>query len=80
MKTPTLIVRLIGLSMVVQNTLALIQAQKFNAMAGGVMAPMQQQVVGDIRIYAVACLLLGMAATIYAGGLARVLTFDAGRD
>lgn len=79
MKTPTLIVRLIGLYLIVQNTVTLIQAQKINAMAGG-MAPMQQQIVGDIRIYAIAGLLVGFAAAIKAGGLARFLTFDAGRD
>ena len=78
MKTPTLIVRLVGLYLIGQNTIALIQAQKMNAMGG--MGLAQQQIVGDIWIYAVVGLLIGLAATIMAGRLARVLTFDAGRE
>jgi uncharacterized membrane protein YqgA involved in biofilm formation len=78
MKTPTLIVRLVGLYLIVHNTIALIQVQKINGMGG--VGPAQEQIVGDIRIYAVAGLLAGLAAVIFAGPLARILTFDAGRD
>lgn len=78
MKTPTLIVRLVGLYLVVQNTIALIQAQKIQSMDGIGLA--QQQIVGDIRIYAIAGLLAGLAAAAFAGPLARILTFDASRD
>ncbi|MDB6165783.1 MAG: hypothetical protein JWQ83_923, partial [Lacunisphaera sp.] len=67
MKTPTLIVRLVGLYLIVHNTVALIQAQKINAMGGVGFA--QQQIVGDIRIYAVVGLLAGLAAAIFAGPL-----------
>ena len=78
MKTPTLIVRLIGLYMILQNTGTLIQTHKINTM--GEIGLAQQQIVGDIWIYAVVGLLIGLAATIMAGRLARVLTFDAGRE
>lgn len=76
MTTPTLIVRLIGLYLVIQNTFALIQVQKMHAMAGG-FAAAQQQITGDLRIYAVGALLIGLAATVKAGRLAQMLTFDA---
>lgn len=79
MKTPTLIVRLIGLYLIVQNTLALVQAQKISAMDRS-MGLAQQQIVGDIRIYAIVGLLAGLVAAIFAGRLAHVLTIDAGRD
>ena len=78
MKTPTLIVRLIGLYLILQNTGTLIQAHKINAM--GEIGLAQQQIVGDIWIYAVVAMLIGLAATIMAGRIARVLTFDAGRE
>ena len=79
MKTPTLIVRLVGLYLIVQSTIALLQAQKINAMDRS-MGLTQQQIVGDISIYAIAGLLVGLAAAIFAGPLARILTFDAGRE
>lgn len=79
MKTPTIIVRLIGLYLIAQNTVALIQAQKLNAMSKAMLA-VQNEVAGDIRIYAIAGLLIGLAATLKAGLLAQILTFDAGRD
>ena len=78
MKTPTLIVRLVGLYLIVHNSIVLLQAQQINAMGGIGLA--QQQVVGDIRVYALVGLLVGLAAAIFAGLLARALTFDAGRD
>ncbi len=79
MKTPTLIVRLVGLYLVAHNSLALVQAQKVAAMDRS-MGLAQQQIVGDIRMYAIAGLLLGLVTVIFAGRLARVLTFDAGRE
>jgi len=78
MKTPTLIVRLVGLYLIVQNSITLIQAQRINTM--GDMGLTQQQIVGDIRIYAVVGLLAGLATALFAGLLARILTFDAGRE
>ncbi|MDP2137821.1 MAG: hypothetical protein Q8J74_08195 [Candidatus Didemnitutus sp.] len=77
MKTPTLIVRLVGLYLIAQNTSTLIQAAKINSWGIGLA---QQQIVGDVRIYAVFVLLVGLAAVIFAGRLARILTFDADRD
>jgi hypothetical protein len=79
MKTPTLIVRLVGLYLVAHNALALVQVQKAAAMDRS-MGLAQQQIVGDIRMYAIAGLLLGLVTVIFAGRLARVLTFDAGRE
>lgn len=79
MKTPTLIVRLVGLYLVVHNTIALIQVQKISAMDRS-MGLSQQHVVGDIRLYAVIGLLAGLAAARFAGRLARLLTFDADDD
>lgn len=79
MKTPTLIVRLAGLYLIVQSSLTLIQVRKIKAMSGG-MVTAQDQLVGDIWIYAIAGLVIGLLGTLFAGALARLLTFDAGRD
>lgn len=79
MKTPTLIVRLIGLYLVVQNIGALIQAHKAKAMFGGVRSPQLDQIV-EIQIYAAVFLVIGVVAVISAGRLAGILTFDAPRD
>lgn len=79
MKTPTLIVRLIGLYLVVQNTFAMFQTQKVSAINRS-MGLAQQQIVGDLWTYAIIGLLVGLVTTIFAGRLARILTFDAGRE
>ena len=74
MKTPTLIVRLAGLYLLGQCTLALLQAHKMQAMVGEA----QNAIFGDIQLYATIGLLIGLVATIFAGPLARILTFDSG--
>jgi hypothetical protein len=79
MKIPTLIVRLIGLYLVVRCTITLLQVNKMKALVGR-MATAQDQIVGDIWIYAVAGLVVGIVATMFAGVLARLLTFDSGRE
>ncbi len=75
MKTPTLIVRLIGLYLLMTCSFALFQIQKAPAMVPGFQAK-QNQMVGDFQLYAWLGLLVGLGATIFAGPLARVLTFD----
>ena len=75
MKTPTLIVRLIGLYLLVQSSMVLVQLLRMKEMGGG-LGMTQNQVVGDIRLYAVLGLLVGLAATVFAGRLAQILTFD----
>jgi hypothetical protein len=57
----------------------LIQSQKLNAMYGGMLSAINP-VAGDIRIYAILGLLVGLAAALKAGLIAQILTFDAGRD
>jgi hypothetical protein len=75
MKTPTLIVRLCGLYLLVQCTITLLQLQRMGAMSGG-MALRQNPVTGDIQLYALAGWVSGLAAILFAGPLARILTFD----
>ncbi len=77
MKTPTLIVRLVGLYLLAQNTVALLQVQKLREMGGGMggMGLQQNIMVGDIQLYAIIGLLLGLAATAFAGPLARAADF-----
>lgn len=79
MKIPTLIVRLTGLYLAVRCTITLLQVKKMAALVGG-MATAQDQIVGDIRIYAIIGLVVGIIATMFAGVLARLLTFDSGRE
>ncbi len=75
MKTPTLIVRLVGLYLLGQSAITLLQIQKMHSMAAGM--NMQNPVPGDILLYSIIALLLGLVAVIWAGPLARILTFDA---
>ena len=75
MKTPTLIVRLVGLYLMVNASLTLIQLRSVESM--GPIGAAQQSTLGNIRIYAVLGLLIGIAGTLFAGPLARLLTFDA---
>lgn len=78
MKTPTLLIRLIGLYLLLQNTAALIQAQKLNTITRNAGLPLQ--VAGNVQLYAIVGLLVGLGATLFAGAIARILTFDAGRE
>jgi hypothetical protein len=72
MKTPTLIVRLGGLYLLTTCSLGLIQLHKMHAMAGGAHNP----VTGDFKLYLWGGLIVGLGATLFAGALARLLTFD----
>jgi hypothetical protein len=75
MKTPTLIVRLTGLYLLVSNTVGLLQLHKAKAMMGTFGTP-QMQLMVDMQLYLWLGLLVGLAATVFAGFLARLLTFD----
>ena len=75
MKTPTLIVRLVGLYMVTTSTVGLLQLQKARAMAGH-MGGSQNQVLGDMQLYLWFGFLIGLGATVFAGRLAHILTLD----
>ncbi len=76
MKICTLIVRLLGLSLVFTSGAALYQLQRAKSMMGGLGNPFS----GDIVAITVVQLIIGLVAAIFAGKLARLLTFDAGRD
>lgn len=75
MKTPTLIVRLIGIYLVVQNTGALIQARKVITIIGDT-AVVQKQILVTNQVYLAIGLIVGLIVVVFAGWLARILTFD----
>ncbi len=78
MKTPTLIVRILGLYLLTTCSIGLLQMHRIQTLAPNV--PTQQaNVFGDLQIYLSLGLLVGLAATRFAGPLARVLTFDSER-
>ena len=77
MKTSTLILRLIGLYLLTKCSLGLLHLKKAQAMVGpfgGSSGPM----VEELRLYLWLGLVLVMGATLFAGPLARLLTFDSG--
>lgn len=76
MKTPTIIVRLGGLYLLTTCGVGLLQlnkAQQMVAFFGATRNP----IPADLQIYLWLGLLVGLAATVFAGPLARILTFDA---
>lgn len=75
MKTPTLIVRLVGIYLSIQSLIALVQISRFTALASG--APgASNDAVDQIRLLSILGLVVGLVATAFAGLLARWLTFD----
>ena len=72
MQTPTIIVRLIGLYLLVNCSIALFQIHQ----AGGI-GGQENSIIQKIQIYAISGLVIGIAASFFAGPLARLLTFDA---
>jgi hypothetical protein len=77
MKTPTLIVRLVGLYLLAVCSQALIQIYNLGAMVPrGAMNVNQQAMIGNQQVYALVGLVAGIFATLFAGLLARILTFD----
>ena len=75
MKTPTLIVRLFGLYLLTTCTVGLLQLNKTKAVMGSFGVP-QLQLMADMQLYLWLGVLVGLAATVFAGFLARLLTFD----
>ena len=75
MKTSTLIVRLVGLYLLVSFTVAIIELQKMTANIPSIQFG-QLPVLGNFRAYSWIGIIVGLAATIFAGPLAHVLTFD----
>jgi len=77
MKTPTLIVRLIGLYLIAACGIGLIQIGHMHSLAGPVgIGAQQETVISNWQTYAIIGLIVGIAATASAGPLARLLTFD----
>jgi hypothetical protein len=78
MKTPTLIVRLVGLYLLLNGVIALLQVQKMEAMQVTLPGmPVQQNgVFGDVQLYAGISVFAGLALAVFAGRLAELLTFD----
>ncbi len=75
MKTPTLIVRLVGLFLTlwsVQTFLQLRRAADFSSEE-----LLANPSLADAQLYAWLALIVGIVATAFAGQLARLLTFDA---
>jgi hypothetical protein len=75
MKTPTLIVRLVGLYLLTTCSVGLLQLNKAQAMVGK-FGGTQNQMMADFSIYLWLGAIVGLGATIFAGPLARLLTFD----
>ena len=73
MKTPTIIVRLIGLYLMSTCSIALFQIHEMSAMSG----EMQNPTLNTIETYSVLGLIVGLSVSAFAGPIARILTFDA---
>ncbi len=80
MKTPTLIVRLAGLYLLANGSISLIQISQSvpaEARFGGAGA---MTMISTYQMYAVAGVVVGLLGACCAGRVARLLTFDAGRE
>jgi len=81
MKTPTIIVRLIGIYLLTNSVITLIQIGRMASMQQAMPAMLtsnipQNPMLGDMQIYAWIGIIVGLVATVIAGVLARLLTFD----
>jgi len=81
MKTPTIIVRLIGLYLLANSIITLIQIGRMatmqQTMQGGPNPTLTQNpMLDDMRIYAWIGIIVGLVAIAIAGPLTRLLTFD----
>ena len=74
MKTPTLIVRLVGLYLLAGCSVLLFQIHKLQAQS--VPNASQNDALANSSLYAWLGLVAGVVATLFAGPLARLLTFD----
>jgi hypothetical protein len=102
MKTPTLIVRLIGIYLLATSIIGLVQIGRQASMQESTQMAMQQQMqeaikfqtihglptskmpsipenpmISDMQVYLWIEIVVGLAASAFAGFLARLLTFDA---
>lgn len=75
MKICTLIVRLIGLYLFIAPLIALFQVYRMNDAMGGM-----RSLPGNVTVILVLEIVVGLLAAIFAGKVARLLTFDAGND
>lgn len=78
MKTPTLIVRLVALYVLVRSALGLIEISRVETSVPS-QATMAQNnpLLGDMKIECWIGCAIGLLAVLFAGALARWLTFDA---
>ena len=77
MKTPTIIVRLIGFYLTAYGVIGLQQVHTARSMSGPGGFGAQEQVISNLQAYAVVGIIVGLAAIIFAAPLAKILTFDA---
>ncbi|MCR6655175.1 MAG: hypothetical protein NVV63_05010 [Opitutus sp.] len=75
MKTPTLIVRLVGLYLTLWSVQTFLQLRRAAEFSGE--ATLTNPFLADAKLYAWLALIVGIAATAFAGPLARLVTFDA---
>ncbi len=75
MKTPTLIVRLVGLYLLTTCGIGLHQIGKMQGLVG-VAGGKQGQSLSDFGLYMWGGIIAGAIATLFAGRVARLLTFD----
>lgn len=77
MKTPILIVRLVGLYLIFSRAMTLAQIHQAYSLAGSDSFGVQQEsVVLNMQIYSILGLLVGIVATLFSGSVARLLTFN----
>ena len=78
MKTPTLIVRLVGIYLLVVSILALWGLSKMGVQTGSYQG--QIPMMTQMRMLLWAQLIAGLIGTLFAGRMALILTFDAPVD
>jgi hypothetical protein len=86
MKTPTILVRLIGIYLLTTSTITLIQIGRMTTMQQAMQPKIpgipsvnipQNPMLDDMQIYGWIGIVVGLVAVAAAGFLARLLTFDA---
>lgn len=75
MKTPTLIVRLVGLYLTLWSVQTLLQLRRAANLSSDEL--LANPFFADAKLYSWLALVVGIAAAAFAGALARLLTFDA---
>ena len=81
MKTPTLIVRLVGLYLLITCSINLVQIhQAYSILASSSFGSQPTLIGTNSQVYSIFGLIVGAALTWLAGPTARLLTFDAEPD